>query len=117
MQPNQVWRALVAAGGGAETVLALDFVCFGPPQANAEGLRQQLSENCTATIEDGPDGYRLIKGTTRPYGITLSESDHLNWVDFMCDVAQSHGCVFSTWSLSDSSSSISVSSESFEGGS
>jgi hypothetical protein len=116
-EANQVWNALVAGGAGAETVLAVDFVSFGPSQAQIESLRQQLAENYTVTSECGPDEYWLLKGTTRPYGITLSAADHLNWVGFMSDVAASHGCVFSTWSLSVPSLSLTISSEAFEGGS
>lgn len=110
-EAGQVWQALVAAGGGAETVLAIDFVCFGSEHADVEGLRRHLAENCTVTTAPGPAGYRLLQGTTRPYGVTFSETEHLDWVTFMCDVAQDHGCVFSTWTLSDPSSSLTVSSE------
>lgn len=116
-EADQVWSALVAAGVDAETILAIDFVHFGPSQAHVENLREQLAENCTVATESGSDGYWLLKGTTRPYGVTLSAEDHLAWVDFMCLVASSHGCVFSTWSLSAPSLNITISSEAFEGGS
>lgn len=116
-EADQVWRALAAGGVDAETVLAIDFVHFGPSQAHVEGLAGQLAENCTVTTESGPGGYWLLKGTTRPYGVTLSAEDHLAWVDFMCGIASDHGCVFSTWSLSAPSLSLTVSSEAFEGGS
>ncbi|MFP7723626.1 hypothetical protein [Lysobacter sp. A3-1-A15] len=113
----QVWSALVAGGVDAETVLAIDFVHFGPSQARVENLRGELAENCTVTTESGSDGYWLLKGTTRPYGVTLSADDHLAWVDFMCQVASSHGCVLSTWSLNAPSLDLIVSSEDFDGGS
>lgn len=116
-EADQVWSALAAGGVNAETVLAIDFVHFGPSQAHVEGLRQELAENCTVTTEAEPDGYWLLKGTTRPYGLTLSAADHIAWVDFMCNVAASHNCVFSTWSLSAPSLGLTVSSEAFEGGS
>jgi hypothetical protein len=116
-ETSQVWSALVAGGGSAETVLAVDFVSFSPSQAQIEGLAQQLSENYAVTTERGPDGYWLLKGTTRPYGITLSAADHLNWVGFMCEVAESHGCVFSTWSLNAPALALTISSEAFESGS
>ena len=115
-EAEQVWSALVAGGADAETVLAIDFVHFGPSKPGAEKLAEQLAENCTVALEDGPDGYWLIKGTTRPYGVTLSAEDHLAWVDFMCEVSASHGCVFSTWSLSAPTLDLSVQSEAFECG-
>jgi hypothetical protein len=112
----RVWEALVAAGGTPETVLAVDFVHFGTTPAQAEALHDQLAQNYSVTVESGPNGYALVKGTTRPYGITLTRADHLDWVGFMCDVAQSHGCVFSTWSLAAPSLGATVSSEAFEAG-
>ena len=116
-EAGHVWNAICAGGADSETLLAIDFVHFGSSQANVDGLQQELAENCTATVEPGPDGYWLLKGTTRPYGVTLSAADHLAWVEFMCDVAKHHGCVFSTWSLHAPSLDLTVSSEAFEGGS
>lgn len=115
-EADQVWSALAAGGADSETVLAIDFVHFGGSQAQIERLGQQLAENCTVTTEPGPSGYWLLKGTTRPYGVTLSATDHLAWVEFMCDVAADHGCVFSTWSLSAPSLDLTINSETFEGG-
>jgi len=41
-------------------------------------------------------------GTTRPYGVDGMIGEQLNsWAAFMCDVASSYGCVFSTWKLVD----------------
>jgi len=116
-EAGQVWSALAAGGVDAETVLVIDFVHFGPSQAEVERLGRHLAENCTVTTEAGPGDYWLLKGTTRPYGLTLSAADHLAWVEFMCDVAADYGCVFSTWSMSAPSLDLTVSSEAFEGGS
>ncbi|MDH5821887.1 hypothetical protein QFW77_02610 [Luteimonas sp. RD2P54] len=113
-EAEQVWSALVAGGGGDETVLAVDFTHFGPSQGDVESLGRQLSEHYTVKAERGPDAYWRLEGTTRPYGITLSAADHISWVGFMCDVAQSHGCVFSTWSLSAPALALTVRSEPFE---
>ena len=112
-EAGQVWATLVRNGADAGTVLAVDFVSFGPSEAHVEGLREQLSGNYVVTTEPGPDGYWLLKGTTRPYGITLSAEDHLNWVGYMCDVAESHGCVFSSWSLNAPALALTVGSETF----
>lgn len=114
-EAEQVWSTLVAGGVDAETVLAIDFVHFGPSAVHVENLRAELAENCTVTTESSSDGYWLLKGTTRPYGVTLTAEDHRAWVDFMCDVAASHGCVFSTWSLNAPGLDLTVTSEAFEG--
>lgn len=116
-EAGHVWSALVAAGGGDDTVLAVDFVHFGPSEAQVAALSRQLSENYTVTMERGPGAYWLLKGTTRPYRTTLSALDHASWVGFMCDVADSYGCVFSTWSLGAPALALSFSSEAFACGS
>lgn len=44
----------------------------------------------------------FANGTTRPYGVDGMIGDQLiAWITFMCDVANSHACVFSTWKLVD----------------
>lgn len=101
-EAGRLWARMTAEGVSDETVLALDFLHFTSDPKNAEDLGDQLRENYEITISpfDRPD-YWKIEGTTRPYGITLNKEEHTGWVEFMCDVAESHGCVFSTWSLSD----------------
>ena len=116
-EARQVWGALSQAGGTDSTVLALDFVHVSPDRERAEALQVQLSENYAVTLEPAADGYWLVKGTTRPYGVTLGDASHTAWVQFMCELAESHGCVFSAWSLDAPSEGISVSSDAFEGGS
>ena len=95
----QVWKQLRAAGATDETILALDFVHFGSSRSPVEALARQLSEHYEVKIkaDETNSGYCLLEGTTRPYGVTLTEQAHLQWVEFMADVAQSHGCVFSRW--------------------
>ena len=44
----------------------------------------------------------------------MTEQRYVDWVSFMCDVAQSHGCVFSTWHLTDPSTSDSWSNENID---
>lgn len=116
-EAEQIWSALSTGGVDSETVLAIDFVHFGPSQAQVESLGRHLAENCTITTEKGPGDYWLLRGTTRPYGLTLSAADHLAWVEFMCDVAADYGCTFSTWSMTAPSLDLTISSETFEGGS
>lgn len=92
--------AMLAAGVRDDTVLALDFTCFGSSSPSVRALATQLSENYDVRITPGKEpGYQLVTGTTRPHGITLSAEQHVAWVEFMSDVARSHGCVFSEWSL------------------
>ena len=111
----ELWAQMTAAGVSADTTLALDFLHFSSDRNNADALRAQLSENYEVSVTKAPDpDYWHISGTTRPYGITLSEQDHLDWVEFMCDVAHSHGCVFSTWALEDPRTKQSWSNEGIE---
>jgi hypothetical protein len=93
-----LWLRMTADGVTNETMLALDFVHFSQNRDGAHSLQQQLSENYVSLVAEQEDSW-LISTTTRPYGRDLNEEQHLKWVEFMCDVAQSHGCVFSTWSF------------------
>ena len=102
------------AGVTEETVMALDFVHFSKSHENAQSLAEQLSENYTIEVVTNKDGVWYIKGTSRPYGLTFSSEQHVGWVEFMADVAQSHACVFSTWSLEIPSLDLKFDSESIE---
>ncbi|MDZ7938543.1 MAG: hypothetical protein U5M53_09795 [Rhodoferax sp.] len=96
----QMCEQMQRAGVNDETYLALDFVFFGTSKPDVENLAKQLSENYEMQIiQNAEEGNWLVKGTTRPYGITLSKEQHIGWVEFMSDVAQSYACVFSTWAL------------------
>jgi len=111
-EAKAIWFKMASEGVTEDSILALDFKLFSSDKKNAESLEEQLKENYKIAIEqsDKPD-YWIITGTTRPYGIDLSEDAHLNWVEFMCDVAQSHGCVFSTWDIEEPKSSSKWSSK------
>ena len=99
-EAKQMAEMMRLAGVTDETVLALDFVHFGTSQSDIDELAKQLAENYKMQIVQSEDqGHWLAKGTTRPYGITLSAEQHIGWVEFMVDVAQSYSCVFSTWTL------------------
>jgi hypothetical protein len=99
-EAERLWSTMHSAGVRADTVLALDFTCFGPSAANAQALAAQLGENYEVRVSpDKQAGYHLVTGTTRPHGMTLEAAQHTAWVEFMADVARSHGCVFSEWSL------------------
>ncbi|HEX5091838.1 MAG TPA: hypothetical protein VFV84_04020 [Burkholderiales bacterium] len=95
-----LWDRMTRAGVTDATVLALDFVHFGKVRADVEALAGQLAENYSMeVVPAGEQGYWLAKGTTRPQGITLTRDQHIGWVEFMADVANSYACVFSTWSF------------------
>lgn len=86
------------------TVLAIDFRHFSGDEDSIRSLATQLSEHYATTIKpsESDDQYWVLDGTTRPDGIDgMTEQRCVDWVSFMCDVAQSHGCVFSTWRLTD----------------
>lgn len=99
-EAKQMIALMQLAGVKDETVLALDFMHSGTSQSSVEELARQLAEHYQVQVLQSKDQtHWLAKGTTRPYGITLSEAQHLGWVEFMADVAQSYSCVFLTWSL------------------
>ncbi|WP_196158776.1 hypothetical protein [Reinekea sp. G2M2-21] len=103
-------RNMQESGVTEDTVLALDFVHFSKSKEGAEALSNQLSENYEMKVAFEKDMY-FIKGTTRPYGMNLSNEQHKAWVEFMADVAQSHNCVFSTWLIEAPSLKLKFSSE------
>lgn len=111
-EANILCKQLQNAGVTEETVIALDFVHFSKSRENAQSLAEQLSENYATDVVAGEDEFWYINGTSRPYGLTLSSEQHIGWVEFMADVAQSHACVFSTWSLEVPSLKLKLSSES-----
>ena len=113
-EANILIKQISNLGIKEETVFALDFVHFAKSEADARSLAQQLSESYSIDVATGEDGVWYINGTSRPYGITLSPTQHLKWVEFMADVAQSHACVFSTWNLEVRSLNLKFSSESID---
>ena len=95
-----LWDEMREAGVTDDTIMALDFLHFSSTRENADSLAEQLSENYVVEVKRAPENdYWCIQSTTRPEGISLSKDQHSAWVEFMADVAQSHSCVFSTWSL------------------
>ena len=109
-----VWTEFERRGGNEETVVAMDFGLLCPDRERADALQAQLSEHYRVELEPAEGAYWLARGTTRPYGVTLSADTHAAWVAFMCDVAESHGCVFSTWSMTAPALDVVVDSEAFE---
>lgn len=115
-EASKVWAQLRTAGTTDSTLLALDFVHFGNSRSGIEALARQLSEHYEVRIasRENEAGYWLLEGTTRPYAVTLTEHAHLEWVEFMADVARSHGCVFSGWVVEAPSLSVRCNSEDAE---
>jgi len=99
---------LAADGVTADSVLALDFMHFGTVENDVRQLSDQLSENYTVNVHLSDDGKTWIAdSTTRPYGVDgMIGTQLLQWVEFMCDVANSYACVFSTWKLVDTKRNI-----------
>lgn len=91
------------SGVDAETILLLDFLHFGNFAKDVRQLANQLAENYSMVVTPRDDGvYWNAEGTTRPEGIHgMDELQCTEWVAFMCDVANSYGCVFSTWRFTD----------------
>ncbi len=114
-ETSKLWEQMTNSGVTDETLLALDFLNFGTNQDNVNDLAKQLSENYEMKVVPGEEeGYWYAKGTTRPYGITLTKDQYDGWVEFMADVAQSYACVFSTWSIEAPSLGVSFNSEDIE---
>lgn len=105
-----------ADGVTDDTVLALDFLHFGEDEDDIQELAEQLSENYTMVVSPRADEpYWNAEGTTRPDGVDgMSEQMCCDWVAFMCDVASSYGCVFSTWKLTDPTQNRSWTNESLD---
>ncbi|OYP35624.1 hypothetical protein [Rhodopirellula sp. MGV] len=107
---------MAADGITDDTILALDFMHFGNVESDVRELAAQLATSYTMTVTRRPDfTYWSVEGTTRPYGIDCMNADRcVDWVAFMCDVANSYGCVFSTWMLTDPTRQRSWSNETID---
>lgn len=115
-EATSLWQALRDAGAIESTVLAMDFLHFGKSLADVESLATQLTENYAMRVAPGDEpGYWYAEGTTRPHGLTFDQEQHLAWVEFMADVAQSYSCVFSKWSLEAPALGVHIHSDQFAG--
>ena len=105
-----------ADGVSADSILALDFKHFGTVENDVRRLSDQLSENYTVEVRLSDDGETWIaEATSRPYGIDgMIGSQLQQWVDFMCDVARSYACVFSSWKLVDTKRKIEWATDSLD---
>lgn len=104
----QLWQVMAQHGVTSDTFITFDFRHFSADEAGIRSMAIQLAENYEVSVRlnDDRDGYWLLDGTTRPEGVDGMDADRLMaWTDFMCDVGQSYGCVFSTWRLTDASQS------------
>lgn len=105
-----------ANGVTDDTILALDFMHFGNVESDVRRLAKQLSENYAMTVGRRTDtAYWNAVGTTRPDGVDGMNAERWeDWVGFMCDVANSYGCVFSSWTLSDPARQLSWTNETID---
>ena len=116
-EAETLWAEMQRDGVDESTILAIDFVHFSSDLKGAEDLAAQLRENYSITlISDKGSDYKVIHGSTRPYGVTFDGQAFAQWVEFMCDVARSHGCVFSRWSIESPELTQSWSNEHLEEG-
>jgi hypothetical protein len=114
-ESQQLLAAMREDGVTDESILFLDFRHFSSEKASAENLGGQLAENYEIKItHDADTNYWFVDGATRPDGVAISMCKGNEWVSFMADVAQSHGCVFSTWCLTDGQNDRSWSNELFQ---
>ncbi|MEM7316356.1 MAG: hypothetical protein AAF497_24755 [Planctomycetota bacterium] len=113
-EAKQLFAAMRENGVTRDSILYLDFRHFSSEKPNADNLAKQLSDNYDIKVtHDDQSHYWYVDGTTRPDAISLTESQCVDWVTFMADVAESHGCVFSTWRLTDTTNNKCWSSETF----
>ena len=85
---------------GEETDLVLDFTFFSNDETGALNLIEQLKENYEVSSYKKGD-YWYVDATSRPYAVNLNSNQHIDWVNFMHEVALSHRSIFSVWSLTD----------------
>ena len=98
-----LYSQMAADGVTNDTIITLDFTHFGNVEDDVRRLAKQLSENYAMTVTRGKKAeYWNADGTTRPDGIDGMNAQRCSdWVAFMCDVANSYGCVFSVWTFTD----------------
>lgn len=115
-QAKALHEQMSADGVTDETLLTIDFLHFGNDEADVEDLAEQLSENYTMTVIERPEkDYWNAEGTIYPCAVDgISPERGIAWVEFMCDVAESYACVFSTWKFTDAERQISWTSEAFD---
>jgi len=99
-EAKEINSLLVSEGITPENPLYIDFTFFTSHKENAESLKAQLSENYEIKIRKSDDTW-LIEGTTRPYVINLSPTQHVEWVEFIHSVALSYQAIFSNWVLTE----------------
>ena len=99
-QAATLWTQMRAAGVRENTFLVLDFTHEASTLRDADALAGQLGESYHVDIFPASENGRWqVIGTTRPEGVFFSGEQLEAWAAIMSDVAQSHDCVFSSWSL------------------
>lgn len=108
-----LWSSMSKEGFSDSSIAALDFTFFSNVKNDAESLAKLLGENYSVEIVPATqEGYWLIKATTRPYGKSINQPSWMAWVEYMVMIGFSNNCVFSTWSVFESESQKTWSSES-----
>ena len=114
-EAEQLITATRQDGINDHTEMFLDFRHFSSVETNIARLKDQLAENYEVSLskDDSSDCW-FLEGTTRPISMPIEREQIIEWVKFMADVAQSHACVFSTWTLTEASTGRRWPSETFE---
>lgn len=114
-EASELNKQMQKVGITDETVLVIDFTHFGSSKEKVDNLANQLSEHYTMDVTFyEQEEYWFAKGTTKPYGISFCNEEHIAWAEFMCDVARSYNCVFSTWSIHSPDLDTTIESENIE---
>lgn len=110
-----IWERVRQIDGVESVDFTLDFLMFGASKETVDPLATQLSESYAVDVsQDSASAYWFVRATTKPYAIKLIDGQLIAWAEFIADVAQSHGCVFSTWKLEAPALSLSLSNEDIE---
>jgi len=99
-QAATLWAQMTAAGVRANTLLIVDFTHEANALRDGDALASRLADTYYVDIfPANANGHWQVIGTTRPEGVFLSAEQLETWAAIMSDLAQSHRCVFSSWSL------------------
>ena len=89
-------------------VFDFTFFCTGG-EKDAIDLQKELNENYQAQVVKKGDAwhknsssgsrYWYINATSRPNAVNLNAQQRISWVESMHEIAISHRCVFSAWTI------------------
>lgn len=99
-EAGRLWLQLQEAGLQEDSQAILDFVHFAANFDDVNALAHSLSEHYVTEVEaDAENNVYYVKGSTRPKATVLNIDSHRKWVEYMADIGNKHGCVFSAWTV------------------